>query len=433
MRMVDLICQKKAGDALSKEQIEYFVKGYTNGEIPDYQASAFLMAIVFKSMTYEETANLTMAMACTGETLNLSEIPGLKVDKHSTGGVGDKTTLVCAPIVAACGGKVAKMSGRGLGHTGGTIDKLEAIPGFKTSLSTQEFIYNVNKSGLCITGQTGSIAPADKKMYSLRDVTCTVESIPLIASSIMSKKIASGADAIVLDVKAGKGAFMKDYDCAKQLAETMIAIGKLVGKKTIAVISDMDEPLGNAVGNSIEVIEAIEALKGNGPKDLMELSYTISSIMLELSGIGDRKTNSILCRNAITSGLAIKKLAEMIEQQGGNSNVINDYSLLGIPKYIYKYKAQDDGKIFSIDSLNIGKASCLLGAGRIKKEDNVDLTAGIKLFRKTGDSISKGDVLAELYSSKDNFDEALNELKNAWNIQPNSIWIDFNKIFEIIE
>jgi len=430
--MVDLICQKKSGEALSKAQIDYFVQGYTNGEIPDYQASALLMAIVFMSMTYEETANLTMAMACTGEILDLSEIPGIKVDKHSTGGVGDKTTLVCAPIVAACGGKMAKMSGRGLGHTGGTIDKLESIPGFKTSLTTQEFIYNVNKSGLCITGQTGTIAPADKKMYALRDVTGTVESIPLIASSIMSKKIASGADAIVLDVKVGKGAFMKDITSAKQLAQTMIAIGELVGKKTVAVISDMDEPLGYAIGNSIEVIEAIETSKGNGPKDLTELSYTISSIMLELSGIGDRTTNVSLCKNAITSGLAIKKLSEMINQQGGNPNVINDYSLLGSPKFVFKYKAPKAGTIFSIDSLSIGKAACVLGAGRIKKGDNIDLTVGIKLFKKTGDSILEGDVIAELYSYKDNFDDALNELTSAWHIESDSKPKDLDLIFEVI-
>ena len=418
MRPNDIIEKKKEGGKLRADEIEFLINGYTKGEIPDYQLSAWAMAVYFQGMDKEETAMLTKTMAESGETIDLSKINGIKVDKHSTGGVGDTTTLILAPLVAACGAPVAKMSGRGLGHTGGTIDKLEAIPGFETALSTEKFIASVNQIGAAVAGQTGNLAPADKKLYALRDVTATVDSIPLIASSIMSKKIASGADGIVLDVKTGDGAFMKTYDGALELAETMVGIGQEVGRNVIAVVSDMNQPLGKAVGNSLEVKEAIETLKGQGPEDLSNLCITLAAQMLQLADAVETKEEAIeKTTTALHNGTALNKLKEMIANQGGNPKVIDDYGLLPQAKNKVQIKAQDSGYVQKIKAKDVGLSAMLLGAGRATKEDEIDLAVGIELNKKVGDEVKAGEPLAVLsYDDESNLDEAEEKLISAYQI-----------------
>lgn len=415
MRAVDIIIKKKEGLALNEKEINFMINGYLSGEVADYQMSALLMAIVLKGTTHEEEVLLTKAMLESGDKIDLSKIDGICVDKHSTGGVGDTTTLVIAPILAALGLKVAKMSGRGLGHTGGTIDKLEAIPGFNTSLSEEHFFKEVNEIGLAVTGQTANIAPADKKIYALRDVTGTVEAVALIASSIMSKKLASGADVILLDVKVGEGAFMKTLKDAKKLARSMVDIGKSQGKKMVALLTDMEQPLGVAVGNSIEVIEAIETLKGKGPEDLKLLCFEIcKEILLLTDKAKDEKEALALVEDSIRSGKALKKLELMISAQGGNKAVINDYSLFGKAKELIKVKAEKSGYIKAIDALKIGEASGILGAGRIKKEDSVDLVVGIDVLKKVGDYVTKGDLIARIYANDKGKKEALEIVKSSF-------------------
>lgn len=414
MRMYDIIEKKRDGYELLPDEISFFVNGYCEGKIPDYQAAALLMAIFIKGMSERETSDLTLAMADSGDKVDLSGINGIKVDKHSTGGVGDKTTLVTAPIVAACGVPVAKMSGRGLGHTGGTIDKLESIPGFRTSLSREEFIHNVAKTGLSIAGQTGNLAPADKKLYYLRDVTATVNNISLIASSIMSKKIASGADRIVLDVKTGSGAFMKALETSIELACAMVRIGGAVGRKTSAVVTDMDIPLGNAIGNSLEVIEAVETLKGRGPKDLERISMELAARMLELAGQGSIEECMEMAHNAIESGTALKKFEEMISNQGGNPAAVWDYSLFGKARFEFDFVSDTDGFIEGMKTDRLGIASMILGAGRETKESGINYSAGIMLYRKTGDKVSKGGIIARLYTDDESkANEALCIMKEA--------------------
>ncbi|HNZ74233.1 MAG TPA: thymidine phosphorylase [Bacilli bacterium] len=415
MRAVDIIIKKKEGLALNEQEINFMINGYLSGEVADYQMSALLMAIVLKGTTHEEEVLLTKAMLESGDTIDLSKIDGICVDKHSTGGVGDTTTLVIAPILAALGLKVAKMSGRGLGHTGGTIDKLEAIPGFNTSLSEEHFFKEVNEIGLAVTGQTANIAPADKKIYALRDVTGTVEAVALIASSIMSKKLASGADVILLDVKVGEGAFMKTLKDAKKLARSMVDIGKSQGKKMVALLTDMEQPLGVAVGNSIEVIEAIETLKGKGPEDLKLLCFEIcKEILLLTDKAKDEKEALALVEDSVRSGKALKKLELMISAQGGNKAVINDYSLFGKAKELIEVKAEKSGYIKAIDALKIGEASGILGAGRIKKEDSVDLVVGIDVLKKVGDYVTKGDLIARIYANDKGKKEALEIVKSSF-------------------
>ena len=415
MRAVDIIIKKKEGLALNEQEINFMINGYLSGEVADYQMSALLMAIVLKGTTHEEEVLLTKAMLESGDTIDLSKIDGICVDKHSTGGVGDTTTLVIAPILAALGLKVAKMSGRGLGHTGGTIDKLEAIPGFNTSLSEEHFFKEVNEIGLAVTGQTANIAPADKKIYALRDVTGTVEAVALIASSIMSKKLASGADVILLDVKVGEGAFMKTLKDAKKLARSMVDIGKSQGKKMVALLTDMEQPLGVAVGNSIEVIEAIETLKGKGPEDLKLLCFEIcKEILLLTDKAKDEKEALALVEDSVRSGKALKKLELMISAQGGNKAVINDYSLFGKAKELVEVKAEKSGYIKAIDALKIGEASGILGAGRIKKEDSVDLVVGIDVLKKVGDYVTKGDLIARIYANDKGKKEALEIVKSSF-------------------
>jgi pyrimidine-nucleoside phosphorylase len=400
MRMYDIIEKKRDGKELNYEEIKFFINGYTQSRIPDYQAAALLMAIFLRGMNTRETADMTGLMADSGDRIDLSAIRGIKVDKHSTGGVGDKTTLILAPIVASCGVPVAKMSGRGLGHTGGTIDKLESIQGFRTSLSNEELIRNVQDIGIAIAGQTGNLAPADKKIYSLRDVTATVDNIPLIASSIMSKKIAAGADSIILDVKTGSGAFMKTIEESVKLAEAMVDIGEKVGRKTAAIITDMDIPLGNAVGNSLEVIEAIETLKGKGPKDLEEVSFELAARMLELGGKGDADWCRGQVREAVSSGKALEKFAEMVRRQGGDEHIINDYNIFDRAEFVHNLVSQADGYIESIKTDALGISSAILGAGRETKESSIDYSAGIVLRKKTGMQVSKGDIIATLYTNK---------------------------------
>lgn len=398
MRMYDIIHKKRNGGELSEKEIKFFVNGYTDGSIPDYQASALCMAIYFRGMSADETAALTLAMADSGDRIDLSGIDGFTVDKHSTGGVGDKTSLIVAPIVAANGGKVAKMSGRGLGHTGGTVDKLESIPGFRTSLTPDEFIKQVNDIGLCIVGQTGELAPADKKLYALRDVTATVESIPLIASSIMSKKLAAGSQGIVLDVKTGSGAFMKTVEDSERLAEEMVSIGKAAGRKVTALITDMDIPLGASVGNSLEVIEAIKTLKGEGEKNLTEVCLSLAAQMLCMVTGRDDMVCRKMAKKSIEDGSALNKLREMITAQGGNADVIDNSGAFKQPKIYVDIISERDGYISRTDAERVGIASVILGAGREKKGDPIDPSAGIILKKKTGDSVSKGDVLATFYT-----------------------------------
>ena len=415
MRMYDLIFKKKIGGELSKEEIDAMIQGYVKGEIPDYQVSAMLMAIYFQGMSSEETANLTIAMAKSGDIIDLSAIEGFKVDKHSTGGVGDKTTLVIGPIVAACGGKVAKMSGRGLGHTGGTLDKLESIPGFTIDINEDEFADIVNDVGVSVVGQTGNLAPADKMLYALRDVTATVDSIPLIASSIMSKKLAAGSDGILLDVKTGSGAFMKTVDNSIELANRMVEIGEHAGKKTMAIITDMDIPLGHNIGNALEVIEAVETLKGEGPDDLTEVCIILASNMLYISGHGTIEECEELVKESITNGSALQKFAEMVNAQGGDSSVILNTDKFDKAAYSYEIKAPKDSYISHMDTEKCGIASMLLGAGRETKDSVLDYSAGIVLKKKTGDKVKKGDIIAVLYASNEElFDKAEKTLLDGY-------------------
>ena len=407
MRTYDLIQKKRDGNALTKEEIEWLIRGYVAGEIPDYQMAAFCMAVYFKGMTLEETTALTFAVRDSGDRLDLSEINGLRVDKHSTGGVGDKTSLVVTPIVASLGVKVAKMSGRGLGHTGGTIDKLEAIPGFKTDLPIAEFKKIVNEVGLSIVGQSAELAPADKLLYALRDVTATVDSLPLIVSSIMGKKLAADDDCIVLDVKTGSGSFMKTQEKSRELAEWMVAIGQKAGKRMRALITDMDRPLGFAIGNTLEVVEAIHTLQGKGPADLTELCVALAAHILELAKKGDYTTCEKMVRDAIADGTGLKMLAQMVKAQGGNEEGILHPEKFPTAKYAREVKATEDGYIVGVDTEGYGVASLLLGAGRNTKEDVIDFAAGIVLKAKTGDFVKKDDVIAVLYSDKESgFDGA---------------------------
>lgn len=400
MRMYDLIAKKKKGEELTTEEIRYMIEGFTDGSIPDYQMSAMTMAICFQGMSKRETVDLTLAMRDSGEVLDLSGIKGVKVDKHSTGGVGDKTSLALTPIVAALGVPVAKMSGRGLGHTGGTIDKLECFQGFTTGISDETFVRNVNEIGIAIAGQTANLAPADKKLYALRDVTATVDQMSLIASSIMSKKLASGSDAIVLDVKTGNGAFMKEFEDSVALAEEMVSIGTMAGKKTAAVITDMDQPLGYAVGNSLEVLEAIETLNGNGPEDFKEVVFALGSLMLQLGGKAkdDADARSMM-ETVIADGSAKKKFAEFVEAQGGDSSPIYDTTLLEIAKNQVPVTADRDGYVHRILAEKIGIACMSLGGGRETKESEIDLSVGIVLKKKNGDAVKTGDTLAVIYGN----------------------------------
>lgn len=402
MRMYDLIMKKRKGEELTTEEINFFVDGFTKGEIPDYQASAMLMAIFFNKMNKRETADLTNAMVESGDKIDLSNIKGVKVDKHSTGGVGDKTSICLTPLVASLGIPVAKMSGRGLGHTGGTIDKLETFKGFSVELTEEQFMENVNKINIAIMGQSGNLVPADKKLYALRDVTATVDNMSLIASSIMSKKLASGADAIVLDVKVGDGAFMKTPETAKELAQEMVDIGKHLGRETIGVISDMDQPLGYAIGNSLEVIEAIELLKGNGPKDLLELTLTIGSNMLLCAKMveSEEEARKMLMEN-IENGKGLEKLKDFVKAQGGDISPIDDYSKFPQAKYVEKVTSPVDGYITKIHAEAFGLIAMELGAGRATKESEIDLAVGIVLNKKRGEKVNKGDVLAYIHSNNE--------------------------------
>ena len=411
MRLYDIIEKKRNGGELTKEEITFFIDGYTNGEIPDYQISALLMAIYFQDMTEVERASLTMAMVESGDQIDLSAIEGIKVDKHSTGGVGDTTTLILAPLVASLGVPLAKMSGRGLGHTGGTIDKLEAVPGFHVEITNEAFIDLVNKNKVAVIGQSGNLTPADKKLYSLRDVTATVNSIPLIASSIMSKKIASGADGIVLDVKTGAGAFMKDLEDAKELAHAMVSIGNKVSRNTMAVISDMSQPLGYAIGNALEVKEAIDTLQGKGPEDLTELCLTLGSQMVVLA----KKAKNIdearqLLQEALTNGKAFDKFKQFLESQGGNAEVADNPELLPQAKFKIDLPAKSAGKVAAIIADELGTAAMMLGAGRATKESEIDLSVGIVLHKKIGDSVTEGESLLTIHSNQENVDQVIEKL-----------------------
>lgn len=410
MRMYEVLEKKRDGNELSYEELDFFISGYCKGEIPDYQASALLMAIYLRGMNGRETSDLTMIMADSGDKIDLSAIEGVKVDKHSTGGVGDKTTLVLAPIVAACGVPVAKMSGRGLGHTGGTIDKLESIKGFRTSLSNQEFIHNVRSIGLAVAGQTGNLAPADKKLYALRDVTATVSNISLIASSIMSKKIASGADRIVLDVKTGSGAFMKTLDDSIALAGEMVRIGENVGRKTVALITNMDMPLGNAIGNALEVKEAVSTLMGKGPADLEEVSVELAARMLEIAEKGSVEYCRELVRKSIQDGSALEKFRQMVQAQGGLYEIGDENWLADKAAFVTDVLSPAEGYISSIRTDALGSAAVILGAGRETKESSIDHSAGIMLYKKPGMKVSKNELVARLYTGKK---EKINEAKGA--------------------
>ncbi len=404
--MVDLIDKKRDGKALTTEEMNWMIEHYTNGDIPDYQMSSFAMATYFQDMNDEERAALTMAMVHSGDVIDLSAIEGIKVDKHSTGGVGDTTTLVLAPLVAAVGVPVAKMSGRGLGHTGGTIDKLESVEGFHVEISEDEFIRLVNEDKLAVIGQTGNLTPADKKIYALRDVTGTVNSIPLIASSIMSKKIAAGADAIVLDVKTGNGAFMKTLEDAKALAHAMVKIGNHVGRQTMAIISDMSQPLGNAIGNALELQEAIDTLRGKGPEDLTELVMTLGSQMVVLGGKAETLDEArTLLKEAIDSGAALDKFRTFLQNQGGNPKVVDKPELLPQAKYQIELPAKSSGVVTEIVANEMGIASMMLGAGRQTKDDDIDLSVGLMLHKKVGDKVSEGESLMTIYSNSEDIDD----------------------------
>ena len=403
MRMYDLITAKKNGREHTREELEFIVNGFVDGSVPDYQMSAWMMAVCLKGMTDQETAILTDVMAHSGDMVDLSPIQGIKVDKHSTGGVGDKTTLVITPIVAACGVKIAKMSGRGLGHTGGTVDKMESVPGTRTALDQEEFFAQVNKIGISVIGQSGHLAVADKKMYALRDVTATVDCIPLIASSIMSKKLAAGSDAILLDVTCGNGAFMKTVDQAIELAQKMVSIGTHNGRNVAALITDMDTPLGHNIGNSLEVMESMEVLKGRGPADLTEVCYQLAVNMLLLAGLGTEEECRAMAEKAVADGSAFEKCKQMFAAQGGDISVLEDYSRFDAARYSREILAEETGYIYSHDTEKIGSASVLLGAGRLTKTDEIDFAAGITLHKKTGDYVEKGQSIATFYAD----DEAL--------------------------
>ena len=417
MRMYDVIQKKRNGEALSQEEIQWFIDGYVSGKIPDYQVAALCMAIYFQGMNLEETTALTFAVRDSGERLDFSDIEGLRVDKHSTGGVGDKTSLVVTPIVASLGVKVAKMSGRGLGHTGGTIDKLEAIPGFRTDLPVEKFKEIVKKHGIAIVGQNASLAPADKLLYALRDVTATVDSLPLIVSSIMGKKLAADDDCIVLDVKMGSGSFMKTAEKSRELAEWMVEIGKRAGKRMRALITDMDMPLGYAIGNSLEVVEAIETLQGKGPEDLTKLCIALAAHILNLAEKGDYETCERLAKQSIETGAALQTFADMVEAQGGEKEFIFHPENFPKAKYSHTVRAKREGYIVGVDTESYGVASLLLGAGRNTKEDEIDATAGIVLCKKTGDAVKAGDPIAFLYSrSEKGFATAEERLLSATEI-----------------
>ncbi|MDL4841217.1 pyrimidine-nucleoside phosphorylase [Aquibacillus rhizosphaerae] len=417
MRMVDLISKKRNGEELTKQEIDFIIEGYTNENIPDYQMSALAMAIYFQDMTNSERVHLTMAMAESGDQIDLSDIKGIKVDKHSTGGVGDTTTLILAPLVASVGVPVAKMSGRGLGHTGGTVDKLESIKGFEVELGSKKFNELVNTNNIAVVGQSGNLTPADKKLYGLRDVTATVNSIPLIASSIMSKKIASGADAIVLDVKTGSGAFMKDIEGAKELAQAMVQIGNGAGRNTIAVISDMNQPLGFAIGNALEVKEAIDTLKGEGPADLHELCLTLGSQMVYLAGEAETidQARSML-EHAIETGLALEKFKTFIASQGGDESVVDQPSKLPAAAYTFEVEAKEDGYVSEITADEIGIAASILGAGRTTKDSIIDLAVGLVLNKKVGDKVTKGESLVTIHSNSESVTEAVEKIYASYTI-----------------
>lgn len=422
MRMVDLIEKKRDGFELSTNEIQYIVTGYTAGTIEDYQMSAFLMAVYFQNMTERERADLTLAMAASGDQIDLSAIAGIKVDKHSTGGVGDTTTLVLGPLVAACGVPVAKMSGRGLGHTGGTIDKLEAIEGFHVELSTEDFIKQVNDIGVAVIGQSGNLTPADKKLYALRDVTATVNSIPLIASSIMSKKIAAGADAIVLDVKTGEGAFMKTAEDAEELAHAMVGIGNATGRKTMAIISDMSQPLGFAIGNALEVKEAIETLQGNGPEDLTELCLVLGSQMVVVGGKADNLDQARkMLEEVIDNGKALEVFRQFIQAQGGNPAVVDDVSLLPQARFVKEVPSRQEGYVSFMEADEIGTAAMVLGAGRATKDSEIDLAVGIVLHKKVGDFVKKGEAIATVYSNTEDLAQCLEMLYNSIEFKDESV------------
>lgn len=420
MRMIDIIEHKRDGKILTNEEISFFITNYVDGKIPDYQVSALLMAILFRGMSDEEIFNLTNDMLHSGDIIDLSKIKGVKVDKHSTGGVGDKTSLVLGPLVASCGAKLAKMSGRGLGHTGGTLDKMESIPGMQINISEDNFISQVNKIGMAIVGQTGHLVPADKKLYALRDVTGTVDSLPLIASSIMSKKLASGSDSILLDVKVGSGAFMKTLEMGEELAKTMVSIGKYFKKDTRAILTDMDEPLGLAVGNNLEVIEAINTLKGNGPKDLTELCIKAGAIMLLQAKICTSfEEGEKLLQSKIENGEAFKKFVEFVEAQGGDITYVLNTSKFEKSKYEVSINSTKSGYVTKIDALEIGEFAMKLGAGREKIEDKIDYSAGIILSKKIGDFVNSGDELCKIYTNKENYEEIIKEIKNSFIISEN--------------
>lgn len=400
MNMYDIIQKKRDGKELTEKEIQYFINGYTKGDIPDYQVSALLMAIFFQKMNKRETAYLTEAIVNSGDKVNLDLIDGVKVDKHSTGGVGDKTSLVLGPMVAACGLPFAKMSGRGLGHTGGTLDKLESIKGFNVEITKEKFIKNVNEIKIAICSQTSNIAPADKKLYALRDVTATVDNISLIASSIMSKKLAIGSDGIVLDVKVGSGAFMKNIEDGLKLAREMVDIGTKMGRNVVAVLSNMDEPLGFAIGNALEVKEAVNTLKGNGPDDLLELCLTLATKLLLLGGkINNEVDGRKMLNDVLKSGKAYQKFIELVERQGGDKKCVEDLSLLPKAKYVIEVRSDKNGYVTEINAENVGKCSLALGAGRETKESTIDLSAGILLNKKVNDEVKKGDILAYIHSN----------------------------------
>ena len=428
MRMYDVILKKRQGIELTDSELQWLIHGYVAGDIPDYQMSAFLMAVIFKGMTPKELGAFTMAMAYSGDMVDLSAIKGIKVDKHSTGGVGDKTTLVIASLVAACGGVVAKMSGRGLGHTGGTIDKMESIPGLRTELSEEEFRNQVNNIGVAVIGQSSNIAPADKKIYALRDVTATVDSIPLIASSIMSKKLASGADAILLDVKVGSGAFMKTIDDARLLAQAMVDLGNANGRIVKAVITDMDRPLGQAIGNALEIAEVIQTLKGRGPQDLTHECLVMATHLLVMSEKGDYDNCYSMVQTALQNGAGLAKLRELIVAQGGKGQVVDNTSLLGSARFTYDIRASKAGYIAHMNTEDCGIASVMLGAGRIVKDGPIDMTAGIVMHKKTGDAVVTGDVLATLYAN----DESLFEGAEKAYVQALTIGTEASTIGETI-
>lgn len=434
MRAFDIIAKKRDCKELSKEEIEFFIESYTKGDVTDYQASALLMAIYINGLNDEETVNLTMAMIKSGDVVDLSEINGIKVDKHSTGGVGDKTSLILVPMVAAVGVKVAKLSGRGLGHTGGTLDKLESIPNFNINVDKENFINFVNKSGLVIAGQTQNIVPADKKLYALRDVTATIDSIPLIAASIMSKKIASGTDAILLDVKYGDGAFMKTKEDAEKLAKTMVAIGKGLNRNTSAAITLNGEPLGYAIGNALELQEVIDVLSNKGPKDLRELCLRLGAQMLKLGGVEDdtAKGRKIL-EEVLKNEKALDKLKELVINQGGDVNVIEDKNLFTIADISYDVKSVEEGYVYELDAEKVGISSLLLGAGRETKDDAIDYGAGIVLKKKMGDYVHIGDVIATIYTSdKNKINESEEKLLSAYIIKDKKPVVD-DIIYKIIE